>query len=242
MTAIGETLRMTATLLNFRDLGGLSTADGRQVRNGLLYRSDDIGALATADWHAMQADLGLVAAIDMRSGFEDEMAAGAQTVDGGVVVHRIPILDGSMMHAAESGELDLGQMYRHIVEESGKALAEGVNAVADAMPALVFCTAGKDRTGLLVAIVLEAIGVQRSEVVADYVRSGDATPALRARMYERFGDRAPQVPDELFTAPRPVIEATLDAVVDDHGSAARYLIEHGADAGALGRLEAQLLG
>ena len=238
---MGDTLGVTTTLLNFRDLGGLATADGRRVRHGMLFRSDDIGALDAADWHALQADLGLATAIDMRSGFEDEMAAGAKTVAGGVVVHRVPILDGSMMHAAQSGDLDLGLMYGHIVGESGPALAAGVNAVADAVPALVFCTAGKDRTGLLVALLLEAIGVRRAEVVADYVRSGVAGPAIRERMYARFGDRAPHVPDEMFTAPASVIEATLDDVARRHGSAARYLREHGADADALARLEAQLL-
>ena len=242
MSAIDQTRPVTDSLLNFRDLGGLATTDGRTVRPGLLFRSDDIGALEVDAWRSLQDDLGLVTAVDMRSGFEDEMAEGAKTIDGGAVVHRIPILDGSMMHAAQSGEIDLATMYSHIVHDSGESLAAGVTAVAEAMPALVFCTAGKDRTGMLIALLLAAIGVRREDVVADYTRSADAGPALRTRMYERFGDRAPEVPDVMFTAPSDAIEQVLDEVVTRHGSVVGYWRAHGVDPAALAHIEGTLLG
>ena len=86
----------TTALLNFRDLGGLRTADGRVLRDGLLFRSDDVGILPAPDWTELQRRHDITTAIDFRSEFEDDQVGGL--ADGGrVAVHHLPILDGSMM-------------------------------------------------------------------------------------------------------------------------------------------------
>lgn len=235
---------VAAGLLNFRDLGGLVTADGRAVRSHLLFRSDDIGALSDSEWEDMYVELGIVTGIDLRSGFEDSIVGGTRTESNGPSIHCVPILDGSMAEL-EIDELTLSRIYNSITFDSAAALVTAVRLMASpgALPAIAFCTAGKDRTGVLIAVLLNALGVMRAEVVDDYVLSASASAALRTRFTERFkGAELPAVPDEMFEAPESAILTVLDEVDERFGSARRFLIEHGLEPAALDDLAAVLLG
>lgn len=230
-------------LLNFRDLGGLRAAGGRQVRAGVLFRSDDLGVLSPAAWLEVQRRLQISTAIDFRSEFEDDQVGGLGD-DGPVARHHVPILDGSMVEAAHANELSLMSMYDDITFEAGHQLACAVSILGrpEALPAIVFCTAGKDRTGILVALLLATIGVERDDIVADFVRSAAVGPALLDRFAQRFGpDEMPPVPPDMLEAPPEAIISVLDSVDDRFGSAASYFVDHGADPESLNRLQRTLL-
>ena len=228
-------------LLNFRDIGGLRTADGRTVRPGLLFRSDDPGALNPSSWAALQNERGLATAIDLRSDFENAIM-GASDGSGRATLHRIPIIGGSMMEAASRGEVTLGQMYESITREGAADLARAISILgqADALPGIVFCSFGKDRTGVLIALLLDAVGVERRAVIDDYARSTSGS-AMYDRARARSNGQMPTFPTALLEAPSEAITSVLDAIDGRYGSCRKYLASHGVDDACFTELERQLI-
>jgi hypothetical protein len=115
-------------------------------------------------------------------------------------------------------------------------------------PTLVHCTAGKDRTGLVVAVLLTALGAARDDVVADYVRTQANMPGVIERIASTPGleggpelvRRVRQTQPELLTAPADAIEAALD-VIEEGGGARGWLARHGLSDAELEQLRAHLL-
>jgi protein-tyrosine phosphatase len=157
---------------NLRDLGGYPAADGGTVRWRTLLRSDALHRLDDSGRAAL-AGLGLRTVIDLRT-HEEVMAAPsalAGTGDTGVHTYHVPLFDASAI-----GHLppELAAVYRYMIDDCGQAIAEAVRRLcaSNALPGLIHCTAGKDRTGLVAAIVLEVIGVPDDIIAADYAMSG----------------------------------------------------------------------
>lgn len=228
-------------LPNLRDLGGLPTTDGRRLRPRLLFRSDGWQRLDAADRDRLAHDLELRTLVDLRSELERERT-GEVELDG-PTVHRVPILDGSYMQAAEQG-LRLDDMFDAIAFRETAALAEAIELVgrADALPGLVFCTAGKDRTGILVALLLTALGVERDAVVADFTASEGAMERIMAAFLANFDEgELPRIPPGVMGAPAEVMEGLLARVDEQAGGARTLLLEAGVGATTLDRLERALL-
>ena len=127
--------------------------------------------------------------------------------------------------------------------------------LADERPVIAHCFAGKDRTGFTVALVLDAVGVGRAAIVADFLRSNDAVPQLQERILESIRNRASQEPtDEILTFAEArlneevlgVREEYLDAawrtIEADYGSPAGYLEAIGVTPDQVDRLRSNLLG
>lgn len=228
---------MTTSLpANLRDVRGLRTDDGRIVRRGVLYRSEMplSGRADVAVWPP--ADV-----IDLRT--PDERP-GPHALDApGTTVHAMP-MGASLapaLRAAQTSETDLSDAYRLLARDAAGAIAEIAGIVAHSPgPVLVHCTAGKDRTGIVVAVLLRAVGVRRADVVADYL----ATEANLPRLWTRL--RAAGIPEPRNRALLGVQAAALEAVLDDvehtEGGAAGWLAAHGVDGPTLDRLAQRLLG
>jgi protein-tyrosine phosphatase len=136
----------------------------------------------------------------------------------------------------------LGALYVRMVRERGDRLARIVTELAEpgALPALVHCAAGKDRTGVVVALVLTAVGVPDDVVVDDYTLTADyLTPAFYAGLPREAGATAPDEEHLRAAAPRS-ITAMLRAIRTDHGSVPAYLGAHGVPPETLDRLRAAL--
>jgi protein-tyrosine phosphatase len=155
---------------NLRDVGGYPTADGRRTRWRTLLRTDSLDLLPVESQTAL-LDLGLRQAIDLR--WPSELAhAPIVFRDSPRVVYRsIPLL--AFEEDDPTPHLGLVGMYRRILDERGAHLVEVVRAVISeaGTPVAIGCAAGKDRTGVAVAIILAAVGVPRELVVADYALS-----------------------------------------------------------------------
>lgn len=110
-------------------------------------------------------------------------------------------------------------------------------------PALVHCTLGRDRTGAAVALVLDALGVRRAEIAADYAESGtDLAAAMeRLRTMTSYGDAIDVYPPEAYQAPAAVIDRYLHGVDARHGGARAVLTAHGVDDATLARLRGTLI-
>lgn len=231
-------------LYNFRDAGGYRTADGA-VRWGKLFRSDALHRIDDVTRRRL-AELGIGHVIDLRSAMELEAAPNA--LEGlTLTVHHLPVFaGGTPVSAAASG---IARVYEHIVDERGAALADAVRTIAAAeqdSAVLVHCTAGKDRTGLVIALALSAVGVDRADVVADYALTeenlrGEWAEHMVAAIRSRGIDPTPEVVALVTASPAAVLEATLERIEERHGSIPDYLIAHGLDRTDLDRLAEALI-
>jgi protein-tyrosine phosphatase len=231
-------------LTNFRDLGGHRTDDGLTVRPGLLYRSDHLSpTVELTSW--VRSNTRTV--FDLRTSMEQDRMGryvGTDLATATRVIER-PILDGAMIQErARAGNLDLAAMYQAIAFEHADEIADVVTLIADPanLPALVTCTAGKDRTGVVAAVVLRALGVPAEDVLADYERSAAAADGLRERIVGRLtGVDLSKVPAAAFAVDRAALEAVLDGIDERFDDVGDYLAAAGAPAYITERLRAALV-
>lgn len=183
MTTIDPALVLSAPV-NLRDLGGIPI-DGGVLRAGLAIRTDDL-AYVTDEVARELVDGGLTAIIDLRSPLEVSVTGRGPLGEHPVAYHHLPLIadvgqsmDGeqpSLTHEA------MGVMYLRMVEGAAPQLVTALNVMAHTPGATAFhCAAGRDRTGVLAAMLLLALGAADDDIVADYARTGDNMVAIMAR-------------------------------------------------------------
>jgi protein tyrosine/serine phosphatase len=170
---------------NFRDLGGLPTLDGRQTRQGVMFRSDALHHLERSDLDRL-ADLGIMSVVDLRSPAEVEHHGRGLLADESIGWFHLPLGDVGAPGYEPSPALaagDLGAHYIDTLPERSETLARVIEHLADptSLPAVFHCTAGKDRTGMVAALVLEIVGVGADEIVADYALTDPRMPQIARR-------------------------------------------------------------
>lgn len=249
MTFAERLIRFDACF-NFRDLGGYRTEDGRRVRWKTLYRADTLHRLDGADLDLF-LELGLRSVIDLRSQHELD-DHGRLRQDGAIAVHHVPLIDvvggpTRLVERAPDAPLrPVGEGYVAMADEGRRAIADAVALLAapGALPAVFHCTAGKDRTGILAAVVLSAIGVRDEDIVDDYMLTGESRAARNAYLrihepdYYAYVASLPASVREMHPDAIPTLLAWIRA---RHGSAAGYLLANGVGADSLAALDAGLL-
>jgi len=230
--------------LNFRDVGGYRTADGRRVRWRRMFRAGGLSNLSPADL-AVLRELGIATVLDLRS--TAEWKSGRFPVDDHpVAFHHLPLVEEILDPTRyEVPEGMLAARYQEIAQIGSSYIAQAISIVADAdtHPIVVHCLAGKDRTGVVVALVLALLGVPDEVVAEDYALSNLAMAALRERA-EASGvpqRRSPAVSNEVFSAKPSNIAALFAALRDAHGSLEDYVISSGVKPAAIESLRAALL-
>lgn len=241
-----ERRHAVAGLYNLRDTGGYRAAGGTS-RWGKLLRSDALHRI-DATGRDRLAEIGVAHIIDLRGG--DERATAPSAVDGlEVTVHHLPVFDDADPAAQATTHVGLVPFYDHIVDERGAQLVDAIRVIIaadDDDAVLVHCTAGKDRTGLVVAFALAAAGVDRDDVVADYAATaenlrGEWSDAMTA-VFEQRGIELTAGMVELITeSPAEVLEALLERIDREHGSISAYLLAHGLTPTELERLTAVII-
>ena len=241
--------------VNVRDLGDLPTEDGQKTARARLLRADNLQELSAADITKLVRDIGLTTVVDLRS--SNELAAeGPAPLDAVAGVGRAhhPVLPevGTSTDVIADALLARHRLdqtryprdpvcghYLGYLEDRPDQVAGALRSIAHAEgAALVHCAAGKDRTGVVVALALTVAGVPAEGVVADYAATGERTEAImdrlrRSRLYARDIDSKPA---ELHR-PRPeTMTAFLEQMDARYGGVASWLAGHGfsaADADAL---------
>jgi protein-tyrosine phosphatase len=230
--------------VNFRDLGGYATSDGRRTRWRVLFRADGLGELTEMDLQVVRG-LGIRTVVDLRSGYEVEMSRFNVEAHP-VTFHHFPFLD----QLPNPGEFErtpgmLGTQYKEMLDDAGVQIIGALDALAapGARPAVFHCTAGKDRTGLLAALVLSLLGVPEETVVADYALSGEAMARLRAKLILKYPDGKDVIEDsdEVFSAHPEHMVALLDHLRERYGSVEEYSAHIGVPDGVVARLRDELL-
>lgn len=228
-------------LINLRDLGGLPTASGASTRRGRLLRSESPHTLTDEGLRAL-LDLGIGAVIDLRTVSEREHRP-SPLVEAGVHTVHAPIFtddDDYPDHLATAAEV-----YCWWLRERSTGIALAMNSIADApsAPVLVHCHAGKDRTGVIVALVLRLAGVDVGTIADDYAISGvqlaDMLARDRVTAVERGMD--PVRVERLFTVRRDMMVKTMECIDAEHGGVEPLLRSIGVDAVRIQRLTNLLL-
>lgn len=217
--------------LNFRDVGGYATATGGVVRWRRVYRSDTLCHVTAADVEHLVDELGLLTIIDLRTATELEREGRGALAASNVDYHHIPIFDETQDIA---GLIDrpLYEMYLSMLRNAGARIGAVVRVIAEAgnHPVVFHCAAGKDRTGLVAAVLLSLLGVSDDDVVADYVLTDDIMDEMRARARARAqaaGRPLRDVPAHVVRAEVPTMRRLLQMVRDEYGSVRDYLKQHG---------------
>lgn len=175
-------------LHNFRDLGGLAGAGGRRVRAGRVYRSDALHRLTATDVATVRG-LGIVTVIDLRAPDEIAHVGTGRIDDLGATYHNLPTRPAIFGPPADAPDRAVTAAPQPATERYLGYLAEGpgcfrgvVEILADpaAAPAVFFCNAGKDRTGVVAAMVLGLLGVDDATIAADYARTQGSLGAIHA--------------------------------------------------------------
>jgi protein-tyrosine phosphatase len=234
---------------NVRDLGGLP-ARGGVTRAGVLHRSDALDALTDADVQALVHRIGLAHVVDLRSPDEQAERGRGRLGAAGLVYSELALIDDddvvrrrnmrAMAFAAgEDPEAIMALSYVELLERSGDRLVSALERVTmpGGSPVLVHCAAGKDRTGVLVALLLDAAGVDRDVIVADYAATQQRMPAIMARLTTAaaYQDLATDVPAFVFEARAGTMRRFLAILSDRWGGAHGYFVEAGADRTTLSR-------
>ncbi|QCX74784.1 Tyrosine-protein phosphatase precursor [Streptomyces sp. YIM 121038] len=212
-------------LHNFRDLGGYVTEDGRTVRWGTVYRSDSLSKLRDADWERFLG-LGVRTVIDLRYPWEIE-AKGRVPDHASFAYHNLSVEHRPYDQAALGPDVDTGRYladrYVEVAEDGVKELRRALELIAeDGSGPLVFhCASGKDRTGLLAALVLTLLGVPEAAVVEDFTLTGLATDRLVADWRAAHPDRELTWPD-YGRAPAEVMRLFLAGIAERYGSLRAY--------------------
>jgi protein-tyrosine phosphatase len=236
-------------LHNVRDLGGLPVAGGGAVRRGVLFRGAGLHHLDAAGAAAL-AGLGLRSVFDLRTAGELKRFGGfAAAGDRPAVAAHVPMLPRAWQVGDESGEAVemLGRRYASMLESGRDAVRAVVERLGqpEAVPAMFFCAAGKDRTGVMAAVLLGLVGVPDDEIVADYALSEAGMPGLM-RWYEANQPGTAEwiagLPSALLEAPAGAMESLLATLRERHDSIAGYVSWCGVPQSSIAATRAALVG
>jgi protein-tyrosine phosphatase len=236
--------------LNVRDLGGLPTEDGGRTRFGSVVRSDNIRRLTDAGWRSL-ADHGVNRIVDLR--WPEELAEDApRDVDIEVVHVSVlgPAIDWDYvaeldehLHAVDDVSDHYAWSYVDFLERFRERFGQALAAVADADgTVVVHCMGGKDRTGLVAALLLRLAGVSRETIGADYSLSSGNLASDAARWIEEADDDLERAKRrKLSGTPAVGMVRTIEEIERRYGDVASYLRAAGLSEAQIGLLEDRLV-
>jgi len=239
--------------LRVSDIGGHPLRGGGWFRSGLVFRISG-GMIGPAEIaHLDSLDLRVL--IDLRGGEEDRRRLVEWAADRGVRYHHEPIVLAKPVDFAAAldehglteadGRAFLAKIYRRILDEFSAPLVGSLTAIAEAQPVAFGCAAGKDRTGLLTALLQELLGVDRATVLAGYVNQAPDPDRLMEAVATWWdweeGDLAKPGLGGILSAVEEVMAGALDYLDERHGGAVRYVEAAGLPLATLEQLRSRLV-
>ena len=234
-------------VFNVRDLGGIPTSEGARVRSGLVFRADGVNRLDGDDLEVAKA-LGLRTVVDLRTHGEVEHRGRFPDEHIPVQWHHLPVLEQMWserdLEATDGAVAFLRDRYLDMLVEGGGSIARTVELIAEEPPLLFHCSAGKDRTGVVAAVVLGLVGVAPEDIAADYHLSAAAMGAFTAWINTEF----PEAIDAMSKQPKEYLEAPAEAMLEFlaevqrvHGSMEDLALQLGVAPATITRLRSTLL-
>ncbi len=240
---------------NVRDLGGLPTLDGAATRHGVFLRADSVQTLTDADVILLRETFGLRTIIDLRAREEAAREGRGPLAEEPIDYHNLSFLPGEWVMPDDPRfptivrDLDSADRIEHYLDYlrlAGPAVAQALRVLAQPTtgPALFHCAAGKDRTGVLAALLLSIAGVDREAIVADYAQTNERIHLVNARLAQRPSynrPTAPLTPDQLSCRPE-VMRGFLAGIDASWGGPAAWAHDAGLTESDLGTLRRSLVG
>jgi hypothetical protein len=213
---------------NFRDLGGLPTEDGRQTRSGRLFRSATLHDLDPGAARALRERAGINCVIDLRTPGEIADQGGSSSAAWVTRCVDLPVAPPPL---PPQGPADLLSRYFAYLDRSTPSVVAALRLASDDRPGpmVIHCTSGKDRTGVVTALLLRLAGVTLDAIAGDYAATAANVPAVM----ERLGRRGPRplragdIPPGILEADEKTIRAFLEQLAGRFGSVEGWALGHG---------------
>ena len=225
------------SVMNFRDIGGYRGARGKTVLWRRVFRSGEFQKITREELDRLTQELGVASIIDLRSDFELKKR-GTGLLDGyDIKYYNIALMtddDDPNNNARRYDKLtNLGDFYLDLMrqKEFGTRVVEALQMIADPSnhPLVFHCAVGKDRTGILTAMLLKLLGVRESDIIEDYTLSEPYIDELLAkiRANPKEGEDVPDIPDCFWKASAESMKILLFTLKKEYGSVEKYLLEMG---------------
>jgi protein-tyrosine phosphatase len=226
---------------NARDLGGLPTRDGRVTSHGVFLRGDTLCDLTEDGRRSLRED-GVRTIVDLRGLDELEREPNPFAAIDGIRYEHRPLNDPGVTSRISVIE-DSTERYRVMLDGNGQRIAAIMNVIATSPRAVLFhCFAGRDRTGIIAAVLLRLAGVADEAIVEDYAISDERL----VTRYDQWRAKQNEVQrarmEQSIAEADATIRGTLDHLDAKHGGVEAYLLKHGLDPAAIGRLKNDLIG
>lgn len=224
---------------NFRDLGGYRTVSGREVRRGVLFRSDSLSRVSRREWETLR-EHGVRTIVDFREPYEREREGYRAPAE--MRVHLLTIDVGGQDIRRELEQVVRGKSQTNVNEmlvEVGRAFVTDHTAVyrrwvrmlvdePQSVPQVFHCSAGKDRTGFAAALLLRILGVPEDTVFADYIASNPRLERFVNRVVRRvrfmtFSRRKAELVRPLLVADERYLTASFAAISEHYGTFENYV-------------------
>jgi protein-tyrosine phosphatase len=239
------------SVINFRDIGGYAAGDGRTVAWRRVFRSGEFRNLTPEDLKRLTCELGVVSVMDLRSGHELENH-GKGLLEGSPLKYcNIEFMtdDGGPTGNADRYAhcTNMGEFYLEMARQKdyGRHIVEALEVIADPKnhPMVFHCAVGKDRTGMLAAVLLSLLGVAEKDIVQDYTLSEPYMDELLARLKNnpKKDDPPLDIPDYFWKAGAESMKLFLNTIKREHGSVAQYVAAMGGKPDLAERLAKALL-
>lgn len=235
--------------VNARDLGGLTTTDGTAIRAGTLLRSDNLQDLTDRDVHHLVNDHGVRNVIDLRSQIEVDLEGpGPLTRRHDVTVHHLSLFaEGGVHTDVEADTIDADKVlpwqnrpnngtaseravshYLGYLTSRPDSIVAALRVMATG-PSIVHCAAGKDRTGVVIALALHVAGVTREQIVTDFTATGERLEAIltRLRGSTTYAQDLDSRPADSHTPHAATMEKFLATLDEHHNGPLGWLDLHG---------------
>ena len=233
--------------LNFRDLGGYPTVEGRVTRWGRMFRSDTLHAITSEDLVTLRS-LDIRTVIDLRP--HGEIAYTGRGLLGRSSISLIEAdapgdAPPAFSTVASVGDAPLHDVYWHYLTSGPAKYVRALQELGrpEIYPVVVSCFFGKDRTGVLVALVLACAGVQRDAIVEDYTLSATRMGYIVERLQRDpvYNDTLEQTPDWRLSAPSATMLTFLERLDEYYGGARSWALRAGLTEVQLENLRSALL-
>lgn len=226
---------------NVRDLGGYLTSDGRKTRRGVFFRADSLHRLDAGEQAALLA-LGLRGIVDLRHAGELERSPNVFAASDRVAYTNISLY-GQFSREGErpAPPQSLFDVYQGLLQYSQQPIKQALDLLLtpEAQPALFHCTAGKDRTGVIAALLLDAVGVPHETIAEDYaLTSVLIAPLIEELRAHRPPMMTPEQYEPLLRADAPEMLQTLEHLANVYGGGRAYMTQIGISAAQIAHLEA----
>ena len=236
--------------LNLRDLGSIVTKDGKRIKTGLILRSAKLSKLDDIDRTVLESHYGVSKVIDFRAPGEkikkpDIIPRGARYIPLPFFNEENMAVTGGMgsdvfsaIRKAESKEElynyipDLTTVYPIVVTDDYalSQLSKAVKLIINNRDGAVLfhCTAGKDRTGIVSAIILKLLNADDEDILADYLKTNEVSE-INAKKYSKLAKvflRSQKIADktyEVFLAKEEYLRAAYDAMIEKFGSFEKFI-------------------